>query len=325
MARKPRVQFPGAIYHVVTRGDGRRKLFHDEGHYERFTEGLEAEVLRSGWNVISYCWMPNHVHLLLQTPEPNLSNGMQHWLSGYANWYAKRNQRTGHLYQGRFKAFQVEDMSYFWPLSRYIHLNPCVGKKPLEKRPQDWKHSSYRSCIYKRDACDWLATDLLMTSWRSEFGGDSIAGYRRYVERGLDLGENPLEQAIEGWVLGSEGFLQRLAAKTKTTGRHTRIAKRGQSLSPQIVIDTVAGANKCTAQDYQSTHSKAPGRALSALLCRELTNVSLAELSKLLGLGYPDSSANLVRKARKQIKEDKSVEKQYHAIMKKLVKTKKQG
>ena len=82
MPRKPRVQFPGAIYHVVTRGDGRRELFHDQGHYQRFTDGLEAEVLRSAWQIIAYCWMPNHIHLLVKTPEPNLSNGMQHWLSG---------------------------------------------------------------------------------------------------------------------------------------------------------------------------------------------------------------------------------------------------
>ena len=79
------------------------------------------------------------MHALIKTPQANLSNGMQHWLSGYANWYAKRNQRTGHLYQGRFKAIQLEDSSYFCPLSRYIHLNPCVGKKPLTPKPQDWK------------------------------------------------------------------------------------------------------------------------------------------------------------------------------------------
>ena len=131
MPRKPRVQFPNAIYHIVTRGDGKQKLFHDDGHYQRFTEGLEAEVLRSGWQVIAYCWMPHHIHALIKTPEPNLSNGMQHWLSGFANWYAKRNRRKGHLYQGRFKAFQVEDLSYFCTLSRYIHVNPCVGQKPL--------------------------------------------------------------------------------------------------------------------------------------------------------------------------------------------------
>jgi len=156
MPRKPRVQFSNAIYHIVTRGDGKQKLFHDDGHYQRFTEALEAEVLRSGWQVIAYCWMPNHIHALIKTPEPNLSNGMQHWLSGYANWYAKRNRRKGHLYQGRFKAFQVEDSSYFCTLSRYIHVNPCVGQKPLAEKPEAWLHSSYGNYIDRRRTHDWL-------------------------------------------------------------------------------------------------------------------------------------------------------------------------
>ncbi len=86
MPRPPRLQFSGAIYHIVTRGDGRRAVFHDDGHYERFTRGLADEVKRSGWVVFAYCWMPNHIHVLLRTPEPNLGSGMQHWLSGYANW-----------------------------------------------------------------------------------------------------------------------------------------------------------------------------------------------------------------------------------------------
>ena len=97
MPRTPRIQFAGANYHVVTRGDGRRKLFNDAGHYERFTKGLHDEVQRSGWVVLAYCWMPNHIHALVQTPQPNLASGMQHWLSGYANWHAKRNGRTGHV------------------------------------------------------------------------------------------------------------------------------------------------------------------------------------------------------------------------------------
>ena len=109
----PRLQCPGAIYHLVTRGDGRRSLFHDDGHYARFTQGLSDEVDRSGI-VLAFCWMPNHGHSLSKTPEPNLCRGMQHWLSGYANWYAKRNRRTGHLFQGRYIAFSVEDEGYYW-------------------------------------------------------------------------------------------------------------------------------------------------------------------------------------------------------------------
>jgi len=80
MPRPPRLQFAGANYHIITRGDGRRKLFDDDGHYARFTDGLRQEVERSGWIVLGYCWMPNHVHALIQTPEPNLARGMQHWL-----------------------------------------------------------------------------------------------------------------------------------------------------------------------------------------------------------------------------------------------------
>ncbi len=129
MPRKPRVQFPGAIYHIVTRGDGRRELFHDEGHYERFTRGLSDEVKRSAWKVLAFCWMPNHIHLLLTTPEPNLSAGMQHWLSGYANWYAKRNRRTGHLFQGRYKSFLVEDESYYWTLRCELTKLPKAYRK----------------------------------------------------------------------------------------------------------------------------------------------------------------------------------------------------
>ena len=97
MPRLPRLQYPGAIYHLVTRGDGRRTLFHDDGHYVRFTQGLSDEVDRSGWVVLAFCWMPNHVHALIKTPEPNLCRGMQHWLSGYAyssyGGYARQSRR----------------------------------------------------------------------------------------------------------------------------------------------------------------------------------------------------------------------------------------
>ena len=326
MARKPRIQFPGAIYHIISRGDGRRALFHDEGHYERFTEGLEIEVLRSGWQVISYCWMPNHIHALIKTPQPNLSNGIQHWLSGYANWYAKRNRRTGHLYQGRFKAIQVEDSSYFWPLSRYIHLNPCVGKRPLTPKPQDWKHSSYRNYIYKRASCPWLATELLADSWAAEFGGNSIAGYRKYVESELgEFQDKPLEAALQGWVLGSEKFLQSLVSRVNTSGRRSALAKRGRAINPEYILRMVAKEHGCTLEAYQVFRSKAEGRAMAALLCRELTNISLAGLSKLFKLGYPNSAANLVRRAKSDIVEQPRARKIYSRIKKNLLKNEKQG
>ena len=217
-------------------------------------------------------------------------------------------------------------MSYFWPLSRYIHLNPCVGKKPLVQRPQDWQYSSYRSCICKRDACDWLANDLLSSSWRSEFGGDPTTGYRHYVERELGVFQDkPLETALEGWVLGSEVFLKRLTSDAKTTGRRQPMRKRTRTLTPEGIIAFVAKQHHCTADDYKTFRSQAPGRAIAALLCRELTNVALADLSLQFGMAHPDSSAGLVRKAKLRIQEDRSESKRYNDIMRRVLKNEKQG
>ena len=96
MARPLRIEFPGAIYHVMSRGNARRRIFHDDRDHERLLEGLEQTVRRCGWELFSFVLMPNHLHLFLRTPQPNLSRGMQYLLSGYANWYAKRHRRTGH-------------------------------------------------------------------------------------------------------------------------------------------------------------------------------------------------------------------------------------
>jgi len=112
---------------------------------------------------------------------------MQHWLSGYANWYAKRNRRIGHLFQGRYKAFLVEDAGYFWSLSRYIHLNPCSGIRPLAAMPDQRKHSSDPGYARKTAQFDRIHYDELHAYWAAANGGkDASVAYRRYVKAGLE-------------------------------------------------------------------------------------------------------------------------------------------
>ena len=119
MSRPLRVEFPGAIHHVMCRGNGRQQIFHDDGDYQRLLDGLALTVNRYGWETFSFVMMPNHFHVFLRTPQPNLSRGMQYLASGYANWYAKRHRRPGHLLQGRFKSELVEDETY--PFRDAIH------------------------------------------------------------------------------------------------------------------------------------------------------------------------------------------------------------
>ena len=306
MPRPPRIQFPGANYHIVTRGDGRRKLFHDQGHYHRFTRGLEEEVQRSGWIVLAYCWMPNHIHALIQTPEPNLASGMQHWLSGYANWYAKRNRRTGHLYQGRYKAFLVEDAGYYWSLSRYIHLNPCNGSKPLATTPEAWPHSSFAGFAHKSRQVEWIAYDQLHTYWKASVGGkDAGRAYRNYVREGLGVGDDPFREQLLEWVFGSEDFLRRMLilAEGKDGHRHRSASRRLRAVSVEEILWATAKAHHTEPEAYAKFRSSAAGRDMAAWLCRQWTGATLSELGASFGLKGTDSVSNLIRRANKRHQE----------------------
>ncbi len=306
MPRPPRIQFPGANYHVVTRGDGRRKLFHDQGHYDRFTQGLHDEVQRSGWVVLAYCWMPNYIHALIQTPEPNLARGMQHWLSGYANWYARRNQRTGHLYQGRYKAFLVEDAGYYWTLSRYIHLNPCNGTRPLVTDPESWPNGSFAGYARKSKRVDWIAYDQLHTYCNASVGGKNpSAAYRRYVKAGLEVPDDPFKTDLREWVFGSEDFLRRMIqlADRDDVVRQQSTSRRLGCVGADEIIAAAAAYHGVESADYAVFRSAAAGRDMAAWLCRRWSPATLRELGPRFGLSGVDSVSNLVRRAEQRHKE----------------------
>jgi REP element-mobilizing transposase RayT len=118
MARPLRIEYTGAIYHVMSRGNARQAIFRDDVDRQKLLDGLEDTVIRYGWELFSFVFMPNHIHLFFRTPQPNLSRGMQRLLSSYANRYARRHRRGGHLFQGRFKGELIEDEGYFWSVSR---------------------------------------------------------------------------------------------------------------------------------------------------------------------------------------------------------------
>ena len=186
MPRRLRIEFEGAIYHVMARGNARQKIVRDDVDRRRLIDGLEHTVTRRGWELLSYVVMDNHLHLLLKTPRPNLSAGMQGFLSGYALWAGRRRQRSGHLFQGRYRAEMIEDESYYWAVSRYIHLNPV--RAGLVSRPEQWEWSSYPGYRYRaqRRRQPWVAHDALLAARQSDHGGkDAASAYVRFVEAGL--------------------------------------------------------------------------------------------------------------------------------------------
>ena len=325
MARPLRIQFADAIYHVMARGNGRHLLFHEDRDYQRMTDGLEKTVDRTGWEVFSFVWMPNHIHLFFRTPHADLSKGMQYLLSGYANWYAKCHQRSGHLFQGRFKGELIEDDTYFWMVSRYVHLNPVRGKRPLAQHLSDWQWSSYPGYAQKRRRVDFVSYQSVYDAWQGEMGGKDAAGaYRRFVQSGLaDPPANPFKDAWEGWLLGSEPFAERIKAKFVQPSRpdQVRQARRLASGDPRQVILAVADYFQVDVDDYRQRRSAAAGRDFAAYLAHRHTTATLRELATPFGLNHPDSVSNLIRRAEKSLAKSPKLRKIETAIIQRLVKT----
>jgi REP element-mobilizing transposase RayT len=325
MARPLRIEFPNAIYHVMARGNARQTLFHDDEEYGHFLEGLARTVGRCDWKLLAFACMPNHVHLLVQTPQANLSRGMQYLLSGYANWYAKRYHRSGHLFQGRFRGELIEDETYFWAVSRYLHLNPVRGKRPLVSHPRDWRWSSYPGYADRRGRVDWVCYDAVYRAWQGEMGGPQAeVAYRRFVETGLtEPPENPLRKAVHGWLLGSAAFVQRIREQMERPAHEDQVpaARRLRNVDPARVLDAVAADYGVSTESFRQRRSGDQARDVAAWLACRLTTATLRELAAAFGLNHPDSVNNLVRRIDRQLVASRELGQRIEGIQELLTET----
>ena len=146
MARSLRIEFPGALYHITSRGDGQERIYTSEEDRYLFLNTLSEVCLRCTWVCYAYCLMNNHYHLLIETPAGNLSKGMQLLNGIYTQKFNRIHNRVGHVFQGRFKAILVDKDSYLLELSRYIVLNPVRAQ--MVTSPHEWKWSSYLATIF---------------------------------------------------------------------------------------------------------------------------------------------------------------------------------
>ncbi len=149
MARPLRIEYDGALYHITSRGNERKDIYHSTGDKEKFLEIVEEAYKRFKVVIYAYCLMTNHYHLLMETPKANLSRCMQYINSVYTTHFNRKRKRSGHLFQGRYKGFLVEEVSYLTKLSRYIHLNPIRAN--MAKSPEDFEWSSYRYYVNEKD------------------------------------------------------------------------------------------------------------------------------------------------------------------------------
>lgn len=208
MARQLRIEFEGALYHVTSRGDRREAIYEDDADREQFLAVLGQVAEDFNWPVHAYCLMSNHYHLVVETPDGNLSKGMRQLNGVFTQYSNRRHRRTGHLFQGRYKAILVDRDSYLLELARYVVLNPVRAR--MVNEVHDWPWSSYRAMVGTVVAQRWLLTDAMLSAFGRQ-RGQARQRYIQFVAEGVDA--EPVWAHLNRQVfLGDDDFVRRMQA-----------------------------------------------------------------------------------------------------------------
>ena len=254
MARKPRLHVPGGLYHVILRGNAGQDVFFSPGDRHYFHALLAEGVSRFGYRVHAFCLMTNHLHLALQAGDSGLSAGMQNLSFRYTRYLNTRLGRVGHVFQGRFKAFLVDQDRYGLALVRYIHLNPVRAK--MVREPGAYRWSSHLAYLGE-EALPWLTTDWVLGQFGSRVGV-ARTRFAAFVESGKAEGHSVMFYGgkEDSRVVGEEDFVRKVLPR-KVKG------PKPPSLSAIL-------AHVCRSASMREAELAAPGKARAAAHARAL-------------------------------------------------------
>ncbi len=236
MARPLRIEYPGALYHITARGIDKKKIFSDDDDRNSFLDIIMKIVERYKCRLHSYCLMNNHYHLLLETPLGNLSKIMMQLNSIYSQYFNKKHNRVGHLFQGRYKSILVDKENYLLELSRYIVLNPV--RAGIVKNPNEWKWSNYRFTSLESDRPEFLTIEWIL----SQFGDEkrmAAKKYEEFINSGRDA-KFPQDGVFGQIILGGENFIKELKRKLNIKNNlRSKEIPRDQKLSFTPSLDEI--------------------------------------------------------------------------------------
>ena len=291
---------PGGEYHVTSRGLQRRVIARDDVDRTRWLGLLGDVVRRRDWRVLAWVLMDNHFHLFVRTPGGDLSAGMHDLNSGYASFFNRRHGRCGPLYQGRFKGIVVEPGRHHWRLSRYVHLNPV--RAGIVMRPEDYRWSSCRDYLGKRQPPEWLAWEQIL----SEHGQALWTARRRYAEflraglRGSVA--DPLKDAVASTVLGSPSFVERMRRHLggRFPGRDVPAARKLRAVLSVADVAAAVAEGFGVARETLRLRGRHGNEARSAAtyLSRRLTDASGQQIGAYFGGVGPAAVSRTVANVR---------------------------
>ena len=314
MARKPRTLIEGGIYHVTSRGNERQSIFRDDRDRERFLERLADSSASHQVRVFLFCLMPNHVHLLVETPLGNLDRFMGSLLTGYTVYFNRRHQRVGHLMQGRYGAQVVEGNEYLLKLSRYVHLNPVQVQEAKDlpmrdriARLRDYRWSSFMEYAGRAKPCGWLTTGPVLAMLVGARKKEKNKVYGRYVEAGLAKTDEEFVRLMgeRGVAVGSESFVatlknlhERTAAKSlkheDVSFRQLRTLKNANEV--EAAVQQIVGDRW---GQFEARKAGGTVRGLAAWALRKYAGQTQREIAPRVGVQTGAGVSVMIRVAEK--------------------------
>jgi len=313
MPRPLRIEYPGAVYHVLTRGNNRQAVFRDDADRHAYLAKLREYCREKGVELLCYCLLPNHVHLLVETPQGNLSKLMQAFQTSYAVYFNRRHGRTGHLFEQRYKAFLVDRDSYLLQVSRYIHLNPVAAK--LVARPQAYRWSSYAAYVTETGGGE-IKRESILGQWTGT-QAQRVAQYRAFVEGTLAgrirWARLPItEQAF----IGDEEFVE--GARRRARGQQGPLAASYGLREIARAVGAVVGLPPEQLQIPSRNAQIQRGRELLMYVARRQGRASLREVRAWLGVRDPSTVSHGVRRATVRMETEGNFRRQVAQIVRRL-------
>ncbi|MFA6636736.1 MAG: transposase [Candidatus Omnitrophota bacterium] len=297
MSRPLRIEYPGAFYHITSRGNERKNIYDSDQDREKFLGIVSRAYERFKIRIHAYCLMSNHYHFLMETTRSNLSRCMQYINSTYTNYFNRKKKRCGHLFQHRYLGLLIEENSYLTHLSRYIHLNPV--RAGLVKTPEEYAWSSYRYYISSKNSPDFLVKNNTL----GLFNGNTDH-YRAFVEEGLlkEL-KNPLLDAFAGLVLGGDKFMEKIKREHIEKNKKTRDLPSLRALNKDIL--NPSNIIRIIKQCHELSHKEKS--KLMVYFMRNFTDLTLEEISaRMEGIDKISSTAawKIVKRVEDRIDKD---------------------
>lgn len=307
VARKLRLQYPGALYHVINRGNYRSDIFASEGAKEAFLKCLGEACAMAGWKVHAYVIMRNHYHLALETPKANLIEGMQWLQSTYANRFNRLRREHGHVFQGRYHAIVIEDGARLGAVGHYIHLNPMRARIVTVQNAAAYKWSSLYPMMKQKERPTWMCVKDVLQS--AEDLPDTPPGHKAYLDylSWLDGDEKArkafgFDRMCEGWAMGSQAFKVALIEDQKAAlavhdlaeSDLAEIREQVWSKALNVCLKRLGKSTDETTREAKSSDWKV---AIAAHLRRNST-VKNPWLARRLHMGDPDGVSRYVSELR---------------------------